>query len=105
MATELAGAARDGDLVARLGGEEFGVLLADCRLNQAQAVAERLREAVERLALPHGGLPGHALVTVSLGLALAQPDAGGAALTLADRAGAALYLVKHNDRNCWAKAA
>jgi diguanylate cyclase (GGDEF)-like protein len=41
-------ALREGDLLARLGGEEFGVLLTDMTLDEAVAVAERMRAAVPR---------------------------------------------------------
>ncbi|MCU7921243.1 MAG: EAL domain-containing protein [Candidatus Thiodiazotropha sp. (ex Dulcina madagascariensis)] len=38
---------RDSDLLARLGGDEFGVVLRNCALNQAEALADKLRKAVE----------------------------------------------------------
>ena len=99
VATALAAAVRDGDLVARLGGEEFGVLLPRCSFAQAHAAAERLRQAVERLAVPHGGLPSQPWVTVSLGLALAAPSADGDPARLVDRADIALYQAKRDGRN------
>jgi diguanylate cyclase (GGDEF)-like protein len=37
---------RRDDLLARLGGEEFGVVLPDCDLDHAQAIADRLRDAI-----------------------------------------------------------
>ena len=105
VAAGLAAAVREGDLVARLGGEEFGVLLPRCSLAQAQAAAERLRQAVEQLALPHGGLAAQHGVTVSLGLALAVPQADTDPAHLIDRADAALYQAKRAGRNRWAEAA
>ena len=44
---------RPGDLVARYGGEEFACLLVGLEREQAQPHAERLRAAIEELALPH----------------------------------------------------
>lgn len=105
VAAGLVNAVRDGDLVARLGGEEFGVLLTDCSFAQAQQAAERLRQAVERLALPHGGQPAQPWVTVSLGLALATPQPGTEPASLVDRADIALYQAKRDGRNRWAEAA
>jgi len=81
------------------------VLLPRCSLAQAQAAAERLRQAVEQLALPHGGLAAQHGVTVSLGLALAVPQADTDPAHLIDRADAALYQAKRAGRNRWAEAA
>jgi diguanylate cyclase (GGDEF)-like protein len=105
VAAGLAAAVREGDLVARLGGEEFGVLLSTCSCAQARTAAERLRQAVERQALPHGGLPTQPCVTVSLGLALAVPGQDTEPASLVDRADIALYQAKRDGRNRWAEAA
>lgn len=60
---------RHGDVAARWGGEEFALLLPDCAHEQAQAVAERIREAVERMDCS-GFAPGLEL-RVSVGIATA----------------------------------
>jgi diguanylate cyclase (GGDEF)-like protein len=87
---------RDGDVVYRYGGEEFCVLLPDTTDEEACAVAERLRAAVE--AAPFAGeerQPG-GKVTISVGLALTEGGDPDAALRSAD---GALYEAKHGGRN------
>ncbi|MFV3076473.1 diguanylate cyclase [Niveispirillum fermenti] len=90
---------RGGDTAARLGGEEFGVLLTDTDMAGAITVAERVHELVAAIGIRHGGSP-HQHVTVSIGLAgtFGQPEGTTLEqlLTLADRA---LYDAKRNGRN------
>lgn len=95
------------DLVARLGGEEFVVLMPRLVEGDVATVLERIRAAVEQLTIPHAGVRGHAddVVTISIGCALS--DRGGieerrALLTRADRA---LYRAKNEGRNRWCLAA
>jgi diguanylate cyclase (GGDEF)-like protein len=83
---------RSFELVYRLGGEEFLIVLPGGGTAEGRAAAERIRREVER-AEP-GGLP----VTASLGVAAAQ----GSAVKFEDlfrRADAALYEAKHGGRN------
>ncbi|WP_290906937.1 sensor domain-containing diguanylate cyclase [Halomonas sp.] len=84
------------DLFARIGGEEFVVVLVDTSLAEAWAILERLRRAVEEITLEVEG--GEILrFTVSLGLANLPPDGNlDVALGDADRA---LYRAKHEGRN------
>ncbi len=95
------------DLVARLGGEEFAVLLPALSEANCADVAERMRLAVQRLELPHSGLGPHGLVTVSAGVAstLIVPAQSPAALF--EAADSALYEAKISGRNrvCVATAA
>ncbi|WP_296270782.1 diguanylate cyclase [Pseudomonas sp. UBA6323] len=89
---------RSTDLVARYGGEEFVFLAPSTGLAGAQSMAEKLVRAVEALALPHERSPlGH--VSISVGIASMQGDAGSAAQTLLQRADAALYRAKSQGRN------
>ncbi|MDH0867441.1 GGDEF domain-containing protein [Mitsuaria sp. GD03876] len=100
---------RDTDLVARLGGEEFAVLLPGFDAESAQGLMEALREAWRALAMPHGALPddapGEGIVTISAGLAASQPGHPYlSAQALMQAADEALYLAKHmgRDRLCLA---
>ncbi|AKU25122.1 GGDEF domain-containing protein [Massilia sp. NR 4-1] len=90
---------RPGDLAARYGGEEIGVLLPNTDAEGARAVAERIRAAVEALQMPHPGSR-FQVVTVSAGVAAIKPQRGvdqpGALVEAADRA---LYAAKSAGRN------
>ncbi len=92
----LRNAARLTDAVARLGGEEFGLLLPHATPEQAAQVAERLRAAVAALHVETED--GRSIkVTISIGLAeLAPGNVLDGALSHADKA---LYRAKHGGRN------
>ncbi|MBM6577432.1 diguanylate cyclase [Microvirga sp. SRT01] len=87
-------AVRPTDLVGRLGGEEFLVLLPGAPAANAVAIAEQLRTAV---AASGGGVEVGPRVTVSVGVALLSEDASAASL-LGD-ADRALYRAKAAGRN------
>ncbi|WP_143086052.1 sensor domain-containing diguanylate cyclase [Formivibrio citricus] len=90
-------ALRDIDLVGRMGGEEFAILLPQTDGAQAQEVAERLRRTISaaRIALNSGEV---LCVTVSLGVATLT--AGAVSMdTLLNQADKALYQAKHEGRN------
>jgi len=90
---------RPGDLSARYGGEEVGILLPNTDLQGAQAVAERIREAVQQLHMPHSGSPFGA-VTLSAGVATLVPQRGAhLAAMLVEAADKALYVAKSEGRN------
>ncbi|WP_300127389.1 diguanylate cyclase [Immundisolibacter sp.] len=91
---------RHGDLVARLGGEEFAVLLPLTPLAGARAVADTLRQAIENLRLPHAPAAQRPVVTVSVGVACLRPGSGLTPDDLIRAADAALYEAKHAGRNC-----
>lgn len=84
---------RDNDTAARLGGEEFALLLAGADSAQALAAAERLRAAVAAEAVE---TIGH--VTVSVGVA-SCPHHAGSERELFSSADAALYRAKNEGRN------
>jgi diguanylate cyclase (GGDEF)-like protein len=91
---------RPHDLVCRVGGEEFAILLPDTDQAGALRIAEKVHAEVSTLAIGSAGI-GAGAVTVSIGLASGVPNGGATtALTdlyrLADRA---LYEAKAGGRN------
>lgn len=86
---------RSGDVVGRLGGEEFGIVMSGATAEDATVIAERLREAME---MSRGAddpfLPG---VTISVGIAVREGQRDAAALLNA--ADEALYVAKGDGRN------
>jgi diguanylate cyclase (GGDEF)-like protein len=87
---------RDCDVLARLGGEEFALLLPETDLGQAEVVAERLRREVAANALV---VASHAIpATVSIGVATALPGMKDVS-DLMKAADQALYDAKHAGRN------
>ncbi len=90
---------RTSDEVARYGGEEFAVLLPVTDAKGARIVAERIRAAVESLAIPHAGSEVGRYVTVSIGAASMQVSLEGTPAQLVDVADKALYRAKHQGRN------
>lgn len=94
-----AAAWRPGDVVARYGGEEFVVLLPATDIGGASEVAERILAGVDLLAIPHASSDVSGHVTVSIGLAVAIPDAEGSAQGLLEKADRALYAAKHAGRH------
>jgi diguanylate cyclase (GGDEF)-like protein len=87
------------DFVARIGGEEFAIMLPGVMLPLAAEVAERMRCAIAALELPHAGAGPGKSVTVSLGVASLMPAANTQA-SLPRMADEALYAAKRTGRNC-----
>ena len=92
VAQQLAAQARIGDVVARVGGEEFAWLMPDTDVEGGRAAADRAREAISALMLP-----GDLAVTVSAGICGFADDLDARALI--GRADDALYAAKHAGRD------
>lgn len=86
-------ARRPEDIAARVGGEEFALLLPDTPLEVAQSIAERLRRAIAH----NEGNP--ASITASIGLVGTTPTREMKPDMLIAAADVALYAAKHNGRN------
>jgi diguanylate cyclase (GGDEF)-like protein len=91
----------DSDAVFRFGGEEFLIVLTNTTPDRAWALAERIRGAVERLAIANPGIHNASgpdgVVTISLGVAFAREDV--APEHVAKWADEALYDAKRSGRN------
>ena len=96
VAQTLVSASRAQDLVGRLGGEEFALLLPHTDLQAASQLAERLRLAVRDTGIVWKQQ--RLSVTGSIGVAVAAAQDLGPA-SLLERADAALYRAKHGGRN------
>jgi len=90
---------RASDLPARFGGEEFAMVLPGTSPGGVRLLAEKVRRAVQDLAIAHSGSPTGGCVTVSIGGALLVPQAGEPSSRLVEDADARLYQAKRNGRN------
>jgi len=96
VATVLTGSIRQGDVLARWGGEEFIVFMPETNLGEAVALAERLRTAIVQIRVRHAR--GETTVTASFGVA--QKDADHATLdALISAADDYLYQSKQQGRD------
>jgi diguanylate cyclase (GGDEF)-like protein len=93
IAKTLAKVSRDNDTAARLGGEEFALLLAGINGDKAAAAAERLREVLKEEQITEVGP-----VTVSIGVA-ACPDSASSDRSLYSASDRALYVAKNSGRD------
>lgn len=97
LADVISSAIRGTDLAARLGGEEFVVLLPETTLAGATEIAERLRRRVEEMVVEWQGEPIE--IRTSIGVA-ACPECAASPTQLLANADAALYASKRAGRNC-----
>lgn len=98
VAQAIAQVVRDSDFAARYGGEEFVVIGRGMNTDAALAVATRLCAAVRALKVPHERSP-HRLVTISIGIASAVPQAGELPERMVEEADVALYAAKKQGRD------
>ena len=102
VASALVDSVRPMDLVARVGGEEFAIILPNCASTFGETVAERIRRRVERMPVAMGvsGVGGQQLsVTVSVGGAFAPQWVRSTPTLWQERADQQLYLAKAQGRN------
>jgi diguanylate cyclase (GGDEF)-like protein len=90
------GAVLRGDACARLGGEEFAVLLPHADADAALQLADELRRTLERAAVAGAG---GAVVLYTVSVGVAGLDDGESLASLLQRADAALYAAKRGGRN------
>jgi diguanylate cyclase (GGDEF)-like protein len=88
---------RTSDRIARMGGEEFAVLLPETSLEDAYTIAERMRKSVADLRIPHVDSPAGNVVTISAGVSGSSGTTSPAELI--DEADRALYRAKALGRN------
>lgn len=98
-AQALKSALRSADVAARYGGEEFCILLPQTSLDEANVIAERIRNRVAETLYPYGKAQKLGNVTVSIGLSAYSNalDTPSAIIGAADRA---LYEAKSVGKNC-----
>jgi diguanylate cyclase len=95
IARVLAGSVRQMDVVSRLGGEEFGVLLPCTTLEEGQGVAERIRQYIAEMRLVANGI----VVSVTASVGLANVRAVSSSAELLEEADKALYAAKNAGRD------
>lgn len=98
VARTLAGCVRPMDTVARYGGEEFTVVFPSCQSSYGEAMAERIRQAIETLSIPVAPAV-NIQVTVSIGGAYAPEWVRSTAALWTERADIQLYRAKASGRN------
>ncbi|MVV50355.1 PleD family two-component system response regulator [Pseudomonas sp. PB120] len=91
--------ARPSDLPARYGGEEFALVLPNTSPGGARLVAEKLRQTVAALNIPHISPTEGSSLTISIGLSTVTPQPGSDCRQLILAADKGLYLAKNNGRN------
>lgn len=96
IARRLTGEVREGDLVARTGGEELSVLLSDSNQESAMRVAEKLRRVVAETPIVAGSFEVPVTVSLGVGTLCGECSELDPLLAEADRG---LYLAKRSGRN------
>lgn len=97
ISRRMSGGLRQGDLLARIGGEEFLAVIRDCDLTQAQQATDRIRRCIAGRKIALGGGRAAAM-TASIGVAMGIPGRSDPAELLA-RADRALYAAKAGGRD------
>nr|WP_320193899.1 diguanylate cyclase [uncultured Desulfobacter sp.] len=91
---------RQTDLVIRLGGEEFGILMPDTDKSGAVYIAQHIHDKINTVQLPHPDSPVASYLTFSMGLETLKPSDDNIPMSdLFESADKALYQAKHEGRN------
>lgn len=96
VAAIIAGAARRQDVAARIGGDEFALILVDCPLQPAARIAARLAQTIAELDFEWEG--GHYRIGASIGITEIAGHPGRTATDLVQEADSACYVAKANGR-------
>lgn len=100
VAQALSGAGtRVRDFFARIGGEEFVLVLPETDAVAAEKIAERCRDLMFKLQIPHERSSVHQIVTISLGVGTLVPGRDDDPLSFIDRVDRLLYQAKERGRN------
>jgi two-component system chemotaxis family response regulator WspR len=91
--------ARPSDLPARYGGEEFALVLPNTSPGGARLLAEKLRQTISALAIPHNSPAPGSTLSISIGLATMIPAQGSNSREVIQNADNGLYSAKNNGRN------
>ncbi|QCU89872.1 GGDEF domain-containing protein [Thiomicrorhabdus sediminis] len=86
---------RQQDIVARIGGEEFAMLLIDADIKSAEKIAKRILEDIRHAVIESPNSDNQFNITASIGIAAAH----GSIEEFCEKADKALYQAKHNGRN------
>lgn len=89
---------KSSDIVARIGGEEFAILMPETNRTQAHVIAERLRHNISQLQVPYGA--DNIRLTVSIGLAQWHEYDSFNVEDFISYTDKALYQAKNDGRNC-----
>ncbi len=90
---------RPSDFLVRMGGEEFAIVMPETELQNAEKIAERIRLKIAESPFLIPDSNEKINITISIGVAAAEPDSQDAARKVFDRADSALMLAKRRGRN------
>ncbi len=90
---------RGGDLLARVGGEEFAVILPDTPFEFLEFMAQKFSDAIRSAAMKHEHSPVDKFITISIGGSTWVPNKDSNAIEMYKKADEMLYQAKNNGRN------
>ncbi len=91
---------RPGDIIARFGEHQFGVLLAETYSDGAWAVADKVRKKVEALSIPNRFSPSIPFITISVGLLSLMPHSKKVPAFIMEKTSQALDAAQADGGNC-----